>query len=182
MLRRQGSVRRAEFTTFYEEAKDPCFRAVVATVSDRGEAEELLAEAFTRAWRDWKTVRSHASPRAWVVRTALNLHVDGFRRADTRRRLAHLVTEQDSYEDKPPGLDPELLAAVRALPEQQRLVVTYRVLLDLDTQRTAEALGISPSTVPTHLKRALASLRRYLEPLDSSMSDSTGTTKGAHDD
>jgi predicted RNA polymerase sigma factor len=42
---------------------------------DRELAEELLAEAFTRAWMSWGKVRRPAAPQAWVVRTALNLGV-----------------------------------------------------------------------------------------------------------
>ena len=66
----------SEFETFYRSAKDPCFRALLATVASAHEADDLLAEAFTRALARWKEVRRHPRPEAWVVRTALNLHRD----------------------------------------------------------------------------------------------------------
>ena len=50
------------------------------------------------------------------------------------------------------------------LPARQRQVVTLRLFLDLDTGRTAEVLGISPSTVKAHLARAIAALRSDLMP------------------
>jgi DNA-directed RNA polymerase specialized sigma24 family protein len=37
--------------------------------------------------------------------------------------------------------------------------VALRIFLDLDTDRTAQTLGIAPSTVKAHLARAIASLR-----------------------
>jgi RNA polymerase sigma factor (sigma-70 family) len=51
------------------------------------------------------------------------------------------------------------MAALLRLPARQRQVVALRVFLDLDTQRTAEVLGVAPSTVKAHLARALGALR-----------------------
>jgi RNA polymerase sigma-70 factor (ECF subfamily) len=50
------------------------------------------------------------------------------------------------------------------LPARQRQVVALRLLLDLDTARTAEMLGISPNTVRAHMAQALAALRTSLTP------------------
>jgi DNA-directed RNA polymerase specialized sigma24 family protein len=56
------------------------------------------------------------------------------------------------------------MAALMRLPARQRQVVALRLILDLDTGRTAEALGIAPGTVMAHLGRALAALREDLVP------------------
>jgi|SRR5579859_1251420 len=64
-----------EFADFYRASRDSCLKAVTAITGDPELAEELLAEAFARAWTSWGKVRGHAAPRAWVVRTALNLGV-----------------------------------------------------------------------------------------------------------
>jgi len=58
------------------------------------------------------------------------------------------------------GLDAAVLAALRRLPTRQREVIALRVFLDLDTQATAEVLGIAPGTVTAHLSRAATALRR----------------------
>jgi len=63
------------FAEFYRDAKDDCLRVVLASVRDRQTAEDLVAEAFTRAWASWRKVSRHPAPEAWVVRTALNAHV-----------------------------------------------------------------------------------------------------------
>ena len=44
------------------------------------------------------------------------------------------------------------------LPARQRQVIALRLILDLDTSRTAEVLGITPNTVMAHMARALAAL------------------------
>lgn len=154
-------MRNRDFEAFYASEKDQCYRALLATVVDALEADDLLAEAFTRAWKQWDVVRAHPSPHAWIVRTALNLHRDRYRRSGNLKR--YLVASKPVYEDVSTSLDPRLLEALRALPEQQRLVLAFRVLLDLDTNQTATELGIAPGTVTTHLKRGLASLRTHLD-------------------
>jgi hypothetical protein len=58
------------FAGFYASARDDCLGAVFASVGDRQEAGELVAEAFARAWARWAAVSRYPAPRAWVVRTA----------------------------------------------------------------------------------------------------------------
>ena len=65
----------AGFAEFYAAARDSCLRAVFASTGDLAAAEDLVAEAFARAWARWRTVRSHPAPAAWVVRTALHTRV-----------------------------------------------------------------------------------------------------------
>ncbi|WP_380120639.1 sigma-70 family RNA polymerase sigma factor [Dactylosporangium cerinum] len=153
-----------EFTEFYRADRDRCLRAVLTGVGDRQLAEDLVAEAFTRAWMSWHKVRRHPAPRAWIVRTALNLRVSWWRR---RRREVEL---DDGHEAADPGgdpglvagLDPALLHLLRRLPQRQREVIAFRVFLDLDTAATAKALGMAPGTVTAHLSRAVATLRGQL--------------------
>ena len=78
-----------EFADFYRASKDSCLRAVAAVVGDRQLAEELVAEAFARAWTSWGKVPA-AAPRAWVVRTALNTGVSWWRRRRREVRAADL--------------------------------------------------------------------------------------------
>jgi RNA polymerase sigma-70 factor (ECF subfamily) len=56
-----------------------------------------------------------------------------------------------------------LLGAIERLSEPERLVVTYRYLLELSEAETARALAIRPGTVKSRLSRALSKLRQQLE-------------------
>lgn len=151
-------VKQLEFEEFYRADRDMCLRAVLASVGERRLAEELVAEAFTRAWTGWAKVSRHPSPRAWIVRTALNTRVSWWRR---RQREVALVDGHEVAGPQPTdtALDPSLLTALCRLPQRQREVVAFRVFLDLDTAATAKALGIAPGTVTAHLARAVAALR-----------------------
>lgn len=145
----------AEFTAFYRASKDDCLRAVVASMPNAADPDDLVAEAFSRACDRWGSVREHPAPRAWVFRTALNLHRDEWRR---RSRPLRLVTD-DGFERASSLLDPALVRALDQLADRQRQVLVLRVLLGLSTAQTAAEVGIDASTVPVHLRRALASLR-----------------------
>ncbi|BCJ68552.1 sigma-70 family RNA polymerase sigma factor [Polymorphospora rubra] len=151
---------RKDFADFYQRFRDNCLRAVLAGTGDRALAEDLVAEAFARAWASWPRVRQHPAPAAWVVRTALNIRVSWWRR---RRREVALDGHDRAYliEDDV-GTSDALLAAVRRLPRRQREVVVLRIWLDLDTRSVAAALDISPQTVAVHLSRATATLRAQL--------------------
>ena len=101
----------SEFEAFYRDAKDPCFRALLATVGSAQEADDLLAESFTRALSRWSELRRHPRPEAWVVRTALNLHRDRWRRSQRQQRLLQRREAVDHVD----VVDPALMAAVQEI-------------------------------------------------------------------
>jgi RNA polymerase sigma-70 factor (ECF subfamily) len=156
-----------DFTEFYRSAADECLRAVLVSVGDQDTARELVDEAFARAWASWRTVSRHPAPKAWVVRTALNAGISRW-----RRRRREVPVPDPATLANPPAVggasarlvDPRIMAAVMRLPARQRQVIALRLILDLDTARTAEVLGIAPGTVMAHLGRAMAALRHDLEP------------------
>ena len=147
----------SEFTRFYEASWDTCLRAVRAAVGDQALAEDMVAEAFARAWTSWRKVSGYAAPQGWVVRTALNAGVSWWR---PRRRESPLADYDAAAADPGQGIDPAIVAALRRLPTRQREVIALRVFLDLDTRTTAEILGVAPGTVMAHLSRAAAALRQ----------------------
>jgi RNA polymerase sigma-70 factor (sigma-E family) len=154
-----------DFAEFYASSKDDCLRAVLASTGDTQAAEDLVAEAFARAWAAWRSVSRHPAPRAWVVRTALNTRVSWWRRRQREVALGQADGPASaSGGDGGDPIDTQLMAAVARLPLRQRQVVGLRLFLDLDTARTAEVLGIAPGTVTAHLTRAITALRGEFTP------------------
>src|SRR5882724_3958584 len=158
---------RLDFAEFYRRSRDDCLRTVLISVGDHDRAQELVAEAFARACASWRTVSKHPAPAAWVVRTALNTNISWWRRR--RREIA--MADPGVVMDVPAvewasgsAVDPRIMAALMRLPARQRQVVALRLVLDLDTSRTADLLGITPNTVMAHMARALAALREDLQP------------------
>jgi len=159
------SQEQADFAEFYAGSRDDCLRTVLAAVGNVDKAQDLVAEAFARAWASWRKVSRHPAPRAWVVRTALNLNVSSWRRH--RRELPLTDYDAPAYPLAPSLADTELAGVLRRLPARQRQVVALRIFLDLDTAQTAEVLGIAPGTVTAHLTRAIAALRTELAARES---------------
>ena len=155
------------FAEFYRASHQRCLRAVIAGAGRPDLAEDLVAEAFTRALVSWRTVRDHPAPEAWVVRTALNVGTSWWRRHRREVPLGdHDAAAPQRWEpgELGPGAGPVVLAALRALPRRQREVIALRVFLDLDIATTARLLGIAPGTVGAHLSRAVTTLRAALPP------------------
>jgi RNA polymerase sigma factor (sigma-70 family) len=158
---------RLDFAEFYRTSRDECLRTVLVSVGDLDTAQELVAEAFARACASWRTVGRHPAPAAWVVRTALNANISRWRRRGREVPVPDpgMVTDLPAISAASAGsVDPRIMAALRRLPARQRQVVALRLILDLDTNGTAEMLGITPNTVMAHMARALAALRGDLMP------------------
>jgi len=158
-----------DFEAFYRAAWAPCLRTVLATTGESASAEDCTAEAFARALRDWDHVGRHPAPAAWVVRTAVNVKRDSWRRSRHFLRLAPRLVDDAPHElaldlSVEQSVDPAVLAALRRLPTRQREVVALAVLLELPSPVIADHLGISADSVRTHLRRAMASLRAALVP------------------
>jgi len=136
-------------------------------VGERDLAQELVAEAYARAWASWHTVSKHPAPLAWVVRTALNVNISRWRRRRREVFLPDLSVVADARIAHPPAdavVDSAIMTVLLRLPIRQRQVIALRLLLDLDTATTAELLGIEPGTVRVHFGRAVATLRDALMP------------------
>ncbi len=58
-----------DFAEFYREAKDERLVIVLVSVGDLEAAQDLVAEAFARAWASWRMVSRHpAWPRSPITR------------------------------------------------------------------------------------------------------------------
>ena len=138
-------------------------------VDSRGEAEEVVQEAFVRLVASWTRLRDPDRALAYLRSTVMNLGRSRIRRRVVARRYlsAQRVDEASSpgVDDAVGagiGVDPTLraavLAAVRALPRRQRECVLLRYYEGLGEHDIAAALGISAGSVKTHTHRAMASL------------------------
>lgn len=149
----------AGFASFYEATKSPVFRAVLmARAGNRQDAEDAVAEAYSRAYLRWHRLAKHPNPTAWVIRTAMNHRISLLR----RDRSVPSDTSGNEQSPRSESLDPALIEMIQRLPKGQREVLALRILLDFNTQETAETLGVNQGTVKKQLHRALRGLRSNL--------------------
>jgi RNA polymerase sigma factor (sigma-70 family) len=151
------------------------------------EADDVVQEAFVKAYRALGGFRVGSAFRPWLLRIVANETKNLLRSRHRRSHREELAQLPDSVLDlQADAMDPavsaltaerreELVSALRELSEQHRLVVTCRYLLDLDEQETATVLGWPRGTVKSRLHRALARLR---ERLAESAAPSAATSEG----
>ena len=146
------------FEAFYRANADRVYRALAVTLRRDELAREAVDEAMARAYAKWRTVGHLDNPAGWVFRVGLNWATSWWRK---HRRESPPVSGDDDHPAADPTPDGTLLA-LAALPLPQRAVITCRILLDLTTAETADALGLSEGTVKSRLARGLAALRAEL--------------------
>ena len=145
-------------------AEFPRLVRALSVVDGPEAAADAVQEAFIAADRRWKRVSALDDPAGWVRRAAINRLLNG--RRNTRRRAELLAAVRPVTVDDLDPLDLDLLAAVRALPTQQRLVICLHHLGGYRIDDVAADLGIAPGTVKSHLHDARRALRARLEVTD----------------
>jgi RNA polymerase sigma-70 factor (sigma-E family) len=155
---------RAEFTSFYERESLRLVRTVTMVTGEPALAEEVVAEAFARAWSRWSKVRDHARPDAWIMRVAMNESRSRFRRRALERRLAHRVAQPELVHDPDPVVAQPLWDAVARLDRRERTLIALRYVAGLRQAEIADVLGIPPGTVASGLHRARRTLEDSLAP------------------
>ena len=141
------------FEDWYRREHGRLVSALTVAAGDADVAQDLVSEAFARALERWDRVSTMDSPTGWVRQVAVNLLRRRHRRAALERRLLGRAPDRTS-ECPSPTVDPDLWAAVMALPQQQRAVLGLRLVLDLSQAETARLLGIRPGTVSATLLAA----------------------------
>jgi len=136
---------------------------------DAAEAEDLAQEAFVRVYRARRKYPPTAEFTAYLRRVAVNLCLN-----EARRRRRHPTDSWSGQDDPETAADlPDVLlaraeltqrvrAAVKQLPDSQRMAVTLRRYEDLSHQEIARAMGCSVSAVESLLHRATQNLRKAL--------------------
>ena len=161
------------------------YRAARGITGDDAEAEDVVQEAWTRAYAHLTTFRSEAQLSTWLVRIAVNEALGRRRRQRPSIAIDAMNERQMStvIQFRAPGPDQEsdlartevramLETAIDALPAPFRVVFVLRAVEELSIEEIASQLDISPVTVRTRLFRARTLLRKDLEAtLHSSLSD-----------
>ena len=154
------------------------FRAARGVVGTDWEAEEVVQDAYVRAFRSLGDFREEAALGTWLTRIVIN---EAQGRLRGRRETLPLTALDDTTMGEiiqfPSGAlntDPErqaalgeirclLEGAIDALPAPFREVFILRQVEGLSTEETAHVLSIAPETVKTRLHRARMRLRQALQ-------------------
>lgn len=168
----QGDVRALD--ELVARARPLLFRVAVSVVRDRAVADDIAQEALVRALTRRFTFLSRGPVIAWMKKIAFHLALNHRRDAARRRELLHAQAGRPvAMADTPFGASAEralvddeqrvaLLAAIDALPERQRQVLSLRVVGELSFAEIAKLLSISEANARVASSEAMKRVRATL--------------------
>jgi RNA polymerase sigma-70 factor (ECF subfamily) len=190
-LTRQGSV--AAFRTIMERNNRGLFRAACGVLKDSSEAEDVVQEAYLRAFTNLGSYAGTAALSTWLMRIALNEALGRLRRRRgmveldwsaeaatggaearvgiTQFPLAHSVTSDPEHAAACTEIRRELECAIGELPDPFRVTFILRVVEQMSVAETAASLGVPEETVKTRVHRAKQRLRQALGECASILTD-----------
>lgn len=165
---------------FEEEAlelSDQVFRVARHLAGSREEAEDLVQETYTRAFRSWRSYQPGTNLRAWLLRILTNLNIDRGRRAQRTPPMQGLEANDyflyDRLSESDGGISDEdrvverlsqddIVSALSSVPHDFRDVIVLVDIGDFSYQDAAQILDIPIGTVMSRLHRGRRILKREL--------------------
>jgi RNA polymerase sigma-70 factor (ECF subfamily) len=138
------------------------YRAAWLIVRDAHAAEDIAQEGFVAAIRALERFDRRRPFGPWLRTIVARRAIDAARARALRREVdaAPLEVLASRGEGGAAGIADELLQAIAALPDEQRVVVVLRHLLELTPSEIADVVGVPRGTVNSRLRRGLDALSR----------------------
>lgn len=156
---KNSSVR--DLTAFCEAHYESLVRLLSVYCGDLDLAEDLAQEALIAVCRDWRKVKNHPLPEAWLRKVALNVANSHFRRRKAERRRQERLESHhpQAHHDPDVAVSVALRDAVATLPNRQRMALVLRFFADLPVGTVAMLMECSEGTVKSLTNRAISSIR-----------------------
>src|ERR1700689_4201085 len=166
------------FETLVSRYERKIFRLAQNITQNREDAEDVMQEAFLKAYEHLSGFQGNSRFYTWLVRIAVNQALMKLRKR--RPNQVSIDEEVNTGEDLIPreiedwGPSPEdrykqtemsdiLSSTIADLDPPFRIVFQLRDIEELSTEETAEALGLSVPAVKSRLLRARLKLRQKLD-------------------
>ncbi len=153
------------FESLYREYHGEVYQWAMRIVRDVGIAEDVLVDAFWRAYRGRAQFDASRSFGAWMRRITTNVALDHLR---AMRSRAGLVTIHDQIAAPAPmahGRGESVIRAFRKLSPKLQIVATLALIEELPYAEIADALNLPVGTVKSRSFRAIRALRKELAQL-----------------
>ncbi|MEU5912456.1 SigE family RNA polymerase sigma factor [Micromonospora sp. NPDC047527] len=152
------------FDEFYRSTARRMMRYGYAVAGDHTEAQDLVQEAFTRAWRQWGRLSEHPAPEAWLRLVVSRLANDRWRRLH-RWRVVLSRSGPPPTAPAPSENGVLLVHALRQLPATHRQALALHYLFDMPVEEIARETDVPVGTVKSWLSRGRARLAALLPDL-----------------
>lgn len=170
LARRASEGDREAFDELMASHAGAVFAIALARLGDPQDAEDLVQEAFLRAWLLLPRLRDHRAFTAWMMRLARNLAQD-WNRSSVRyvARLAsfgHVHAHAYTHDPRPRLEDDDALArvheSIKELPVHLREVLVLHFTEEWTASEIARHLDVHPSTVQRQIDKGLRLVRTQL--------------------
>ena len=150
----------------YQQYTKAMFNLAFRMVNNREDAEDMLQEAFTDAFRKLDSFRFESTFGAWLKTIVVNKCINHLRKkrmeiiTDDIPEKTNWKDEEDRYNVK---YDiSQVFKAIEILPDGYRIVLTLYLLEGYDHTEISQILNISESTSKTQYLRARSKLKQIL--------------------
>jgi len=161
LVRRSAAGVADDFADVYAAHHREAVRFAYLLCGDLHRAEDAVAEAFVKVYRQWRVGRV-MQPRAYIRRAVVNEVNSRFRRLALERRQAAVRSGHDhgvrAFDEQVADAD-AMITALAQLSPRQRTAIVLRYYLDLSEQDAATAMGVSVGTVKSSVSRGLERMR-----------------------
>ena len=155
------------FERLYRKHGRRVYAVCLRMVSDPGRAEELMQDAFVRAWSAIGSFQHRSAFGTWLHRLTVNVVLSDLRAEKLRSSRELLPGELDEFEREVGGAMPEtrvdLERAIAALPSGAKEVLILHDIEGYRYREIAELIGVAEGTVKSQLSRARRLVREALE-------------------
>lgn len=156
------------WTDIYRAERDGLVRLAYLMTGSQAVAEDLVQDTFMRVMA---RIEADASPGAYLRRSVINACYSWHRRAwrevqpgdDDRLGASHPQADRADGEAERSG-DVEMWDAIGRLAPRRRSILVMRFYLDMSEADVAATLGCRVGTVKSTTHRALADLRKMIQP------------------
>lgn len=159
---------RNRFDGLLERHEGRLRRLAYGLLTDKGRVDDVLQEAFVRAYRKLPArFESERHEAAWLYRIVYRCCLNELRATRRRRETASVIELDDRPALVPEPIESMLLAeALRQLPPDQRAVLLLVDLFGFDYETAAAVLHSARGTIAWRLNIARTRLRHLLEEDD----------------
>lgn len=161
---KQGS--RSAFEHLVRHHQDMVYSVAYGVLDDRDRAKDVAQEVFSRVWRSIARFDGKSKLSTWIYRITYNKCLDEVRSRSRFRAFAERFKSRsdENYSGQIHGFEKELVhKALQKLREQDRALLAFYYLEELDMAELEEVTGIAANTLKTRLHRARTRLREILE-------------------
>ena len=148
------------------------FNVAMRITKDYMDAEDVLQEAFVRAFRSLGSFKGESTFGAWLKRIVINTSINSLNKkkdiwADIDKHAAE-IPEEDAQEAAPAWDMETIRKKILMLPEGYRVVFNLYLIEGYDHTEIGDILNISEATSKSQYHRAKKKLRELLESEDGS--------------